>query len=345
MTKIRIDTEHAREVARRLIAESERMTEMDRELGGAINGLNTGAWDGHTRYRAEPMLNQVQPESRHIAEELDTLGRKLLNVADTFEVEDSTAAQSFEGIGWVDFDTNSSTASTVTVSTPSISHKGVKGNADRTLLEQLGNAGGDLGLGMDVITTLPILGLLSVKHMSGLSGKILKDAWSLGGKNLVRTWRDMSSTSIDDLLEGTMETPGNLKNWGAAALVIGSVCEVVSETGENWQEYDGDPGKFAGGLLFDSVLGIGASVAGGAGGTIVGAVIGGTLGSVVPFFGTSAGAVVGGKIGAIAGGWIAGKKVEDLEDVKVHGQELDKTVAGAVDRGLDAIADGVASLF
>lgn len=106
MTKIRIDTEHAREVARRLMVEGEHMAEMGRELGGAISGLNTGAWDGQSRYRAEPMLNRVQPESRRVAEGLDTLGRKLLHVAETFEVEDNTAARALEGMGWVDFETS-----------------------------------------------------------------------------------------------------------------------------------------------------------------------------------------------------------------------------------------------
>jgi uncharacterized protein YukE len=76
------------------------MAEMGRELGGAISGLNTGAWDGQSRYRAEPMLNQVQPESRRVAEDLDTLGRNLMHVADVFEQEDYEAVQNLDQMTW-----------------------------------------------------------------------------------------------------------------------------------------------------------------------------------------------------------------------------------------------------
>jgi uncharacterized protein YukE len=104
MAQIRIDTEHTREVGRRLIAEGDRLAEIGHELQHAIGRLDTWAWDGHSRRRAEPMLSQVRPESARVAEGLDALGRKLMRVADVFEQEDNTAARNLEGMPWVDFE-------------------------------------------------------------------------------------------------------------------------------------------------------------------------------------------------------------------------------------------------
>ena len=337
MTRIRIDTEHVREVGRQLIAESDRMDGIGQELQSAIGGLDTGSWDGISRAWAEPMLDRVRPESARVADELDHLGRKLAHVAEVFEQEDNTAARNLAGMGWVDFGVE---ASVMTNATSSASPtKSEKRSDEKTFLEGIGDRGEYLGIGLDVAAALPALGLLSIKHMSGFSGNILRDAWSLGGKNLARTWRDMSSRSLGDLFKETDDLSG------PAALVVGSVCEVIGETGENWREYEGDPGKMAGGLLFDSALGIGASVAGGAAGAFIGAALGGAVCSVIPVAGTSAGAVIGGKIGGIAGGWLGGKAAEWVEDVKIGDQELDQAVADTVDRGLDTIVDGVASLF
>jgi uncharacterized protein YukE len=312
------------------------MEQMGNELRQAIGSLDTWAWDGRSRSRAEPMLNRVQPESRRVTEELDNLGRTLMRIADTFELEDNNAARELEGMAWVDFDT---TISGVPISLRSpqssgtVDLSGSNKKEEKTILERFEATGGVLSIGMDAVAALPALSVLSVKYMSGFSGNLWKDAFSLGGKSFARTWRDMAQTPLDDL------------DLGAAGLVLGSVCEVIGESGENWREYGGDPGKMAGGLFFDSALGIGASLAGGAAGTAIGAGIGGGLGSVVPVVGTSAGAVIGGKIGGIIGGWYAGQWAEDLENIKIGGQELDQTVANAVDRGLDSVIDGVTSLF
>ena len=74
MTKIRIDTEHVREIGRRLVSQGDRVSEIGRELQRAIGGLDTGSWDGHSRARAEPMLSRVRPESARVADRLDDLG-------------------------------------------------------------------------------------------------------------------------------------------------------------------------------------------------------------------------------------------------------------------------------
>lgn len=105
--RIRIDTEQVRESGRRFTAEGDRLAEIGRELQNAIASLNTGAWDGVSRARAEPMLGRVRPESERVAQELEMLGRKLVQVAEVFEQEDNTAARNLERVSWVDFDSGS----------------------------------------------------------------------------------------------------------------------------------------------------------------------------------------------------------------------------------------------
>jgi hypothetical protein len=296
-----------------------------------------------------------------VADEIDHLGRKLRHVAEIFEQEDNTAARNLEGMGWVEFETSATDSLMSAPPTP----KSSKNIEEKTPLEEAGEVGEVLANLLDLgAVGLTAFSVLSVKHLSGFSGNLLKDALALGGKNLGRTWRAMAKTPIDDLFEEADELFNGTDDFvrkgdgflGSAALVVGSVCEVVSEIDENWREYDGDPGKMAGGILFDSALGIGGALAGGAAGTFVGGVIGGAIGSIIPIAGTSAGAVIGGKIGGIVGGWLGsdlavegeifGRKVWDgVENVKVGGRELDHTVADTVDRGLETIVDGVASLF
>ncbi len=100
MTQIRIDTEHVREVGRRLVAEGDRMAEIGHELQRAIGGLDTGAWDGVSRARAEPMLDRVWPESTRMTEGLDGLGRQLNRVAEAFEEADHRSAAGVDTIPW-----------------------------------------------------------------------------------------------------------------------------------------------------------------------------------------------------------------------------------------------------
>jgi WXG100 family type VII secretion target len=340
MTKIRIDTERVRDVGRRFSSEGDHIDQINHELQQAIGNLDTWAWDGRSRAKAEPMLDQVRPESVRAANGLDELSRKLMLVAETFEQKDGNAAQNLGGMPWVDFETKvSDTAAFAPKSDIKSDEKSFLERAGK-VVEGGGEIGGWIGTGFDfAAAAFTVRGLLSVKHVSGFSGNVLKDAWVLGGKNIGRTWRDMAKTPVDDLFEVTDDFAEEADDLlGSAALVVGSVCEVVSETGENWQEYKGDPGKIAGGILFDSALGVSGSLVGGAVGTFALGAVGGAV------FGPP-GAVIGGKVGGFVGGWLGGEAAEWLENRKIGGRELDKIVADTVDRGIDAIVDGVASLF
>mgnify|MGYP000281426376 CR=1 FL=1 len=105
MAQIRIDTARVGEVGQRFGREADRLAEIGHELQGAIHHLDTWAWDGRSRARAEPLLARVRPESARLAEGLNDLGRKLDRVAAAFEHEDATAAGNLAGMPWVEFGT------------------------------------------------------------------------------------------------------------------------------------------------------------------------------------------------------------------------------------------------
>jgi uncharacterized protein YukE len=104
MSEIRIDTEHVRQVGGQFRARGRQIDEIGGELRGAMGGLDTWAWDGRSRARAEPMLNRVGGESGALADDLDRLGRMLQRVADTFEHQDNTAAGVVGALPWAVFD-------------------------------------------------------------------------------------------------------------------------------------------------------------------------------------------------------------------------------------------------
>jgi len=111
MAQIRIHTEQVREVGRQFRAKSEQLNDIDNALQSTIGNLDTWAWDGRSRADAEPMLDQVRPESDRIAQELDRLGQILQHVASSFENEDNTVAKEIEGAFIEDiFDNTSTTA-------------------------------------------------------------------------------------------------------------------------------------------------------------------------------------------------------------------------------------------
>lgn len=103
MTRIRINTDHIRQVGQRLIAASDDLAAAGHELQSAVDGLDTMAWSGVSRMRAEAVAAQVRPRSAQLAEEVGALGRALLRAADTFEQQDANAAHALAGMGWVDW--------------------------------------------------------------------------------------------------------------------------------------------------------------------------------------------------------------------------------------------------
>lgn len=108
MTRIRLNTQQAREVAQRLCAEADALDRMTNSLNHAIGSLDTWAWDGRSRARAESRLNRVAPAGRDAAQLLEDLGRKLRHVADTFEREDTTASRNLDGMSWVEWEADGS---------------------------------------------------------------------------------------------------------------------------------------------------------------------------------------------------------------------------------------------
>ncbi len=100
MTRIRIDTEYAREVGRRIISEADCVAQIGNELRNAIGSLDTGAWDGRSRARAAPLLDRVRPENEWVKHQLEELGYKLVRVANIFEDKDQDVVKAITEIPW-----------------------------------------------------------------------------------------------------------------------------------------------------------------------------------------------------------------------------------------------------
>jgi uncharacterized protein YukE len=309
MAQIRIDTDYAREVGRKLKSCGDRIDDIGLELQGAIGRLDTWAWDGQSRSRAEPMLNRVRRESESVARGLGDLGHKLQCVADMFEREDATAAQNLGGMPWVNFEHAGGAAS---------------GGAAGSMLGWA--LGGLVGLGVGAIEVSPNVweGIQLVPTVvkvakvgdavSGLTGNTFADAWNLGSKHLVRGANQLTTPKFSPSM-------------------LGVAVEVAFEIKENWEEYEGDPAKIVTGVLVDTAIGVGCSLVGGAAGTFVGAALGSLAGP--------AGTVIGAKIGGFVGSWVGGQVAEWLENRKIGGRELDQLIVGAITDGGAAAARAV----
>jgi hypothetical protein len=299
------------------------MAEMGRELGGAISGLNTGAWDGQSRYRAEPMLDRVRPESRHVTEELNVLGRKLLHVADTFDAEDGTAAQNLAGIGWVEFEDSSYVVDLTGKHLNFLSRF-----ADDDDLRKL-----DLDHAKSFIEIMASIGIVTQIKRGGAYG----DQIFYGSRNL----KDLAGVSshLTHIKTAKIHKHMAKEAWSGGFSKGNFLLEGVSEAGENWEEFGGDTSKVATGIMVDTAFGVTCSAAGAWAGAGLGALAGSALGP--------AGAVIGGKVGSIVGAWAGGEFAEWAEDWKVgsNKQELDKVVVDTVDGALNNLVDGVTGLF
>jgi WXG100 family type VII secretion target len=332
MAQIRIDTERARDVGRQFLGEGNRLAEIGRELQRAISSLDTWAWDGRSRRRAEPLLGRVRPESERVADELDMLGRKLVRVADTFEQEDNTAARNLEGMPWVDFGAGG------------LTHGVGTSGSGLDIPDLISDAAGTFDYSKDAAEVLASVWLAGglVSGTTYLGQSIFRGGHRL--KNLAGV--NPYLTHIKDVnIPSHMAKTAFRSKFGRGNILL----EGLTEVGENWKEYGGDVPKVATGIVVDTFLGIGGAAIGAGVGTIVFGTVGGLL--LGP-----AGAVIGGKIGgvvgSVAGGWVA----EKVEDIKIGDQELDQAVvetvtggieasAQAIDRALDSFVSSVARLF
>ena len=96
MTTIRIDTDYVRDIGRKLVNAGNQLFETSNTLQRAIYRLDTWSWNGSSRRRAEPLLTQTRPRCVQLADTLDELGRKLVQIADAFEDQDRQAAGDIE---------------------------------------------------------------------------------------------------------------------------------------------------------------------------------------------------------------------------------------------------------
>jgi len=284
--RIQVHPESLREVARTFNRQSAAIQEIEEELCRAIGGLDTWAWDGHSRARAEPLLGRVGPEGRNLAGQLEELGRKLQHVAEEFERTDLFAAQGFS-----------------------------QAQIDQDFSHRPGlPSGGPVRVPRSDFPYEAII----VTIWGGFALSTLSLAWK-GFKTITTVHAVLNAptisgyTGVPDLaLKGTLRAPKNWPFW----LSVGA--EILSEIEENWNEFGGDVPRVLLATLVESALGIGLATIGAG----MGALIFGTIGSALG----PPGAVIGGKIGAIIGGWLGSKAAEWVENIPAGGQPVARSV-------------------
>ena len=309
--RIQVHPDHLREVAWTFNRQSTAMQEIEEDLCRAIGGLDTWAWDGRSRARAEPLLGRVGPEGRHLAGQLEELGRQLQRVAEEFERTDLFAAQ---GLPQAQIDqgfshqSDFSSKGPVSVPRPDLPYEAIIASIwGGFTLSTLSLA----FKGFKTITT--VQAVLNASTISGYTG-------------------------VPDLvLKGVLRAPKHWPFW------LGVGAKILSEIGENWSEFGGDVLRVLLATVVESALGIGLTTFG----MGLGILLSGAIGSV---FGP-AGAVIGGKIGAIIGGWLGSKAAEWVENIPVGGQSVARSVEEGimsapgyvVDQVLLPFVNGVAS--
>ncbi|MBC7251893.1 MAG: hypothetical protein H5T62_16640 [Anaerolineae bacterium] len=100
MTRIRIDTRHAYDVARRMHAASYQVYELGHRLEQAVWQLYATGFEGHSRVRLECDLSSAGRRAQDIAHELGTLASRLNHIAEAFERADNHAAAELARIPW-----------------------------------------------------------------------------------------------------------------------------------------------------------------------------------------------------------------------------------------------------
>jgi WXG100 family type VII secretion target len=270
--RIQVHPESLREVARTFNRQSAAIQEIEEELCRAIGGLDTWAWDGHSRARAEPLLGRVGPEGRHLAGQLEELGRKLQHVAEEFERTDAIVADPltpvFEGLSqWTE--------------------------QASAFFEQFEN--------LKTWFAVPLVAGLMVPGMT-YAGQI-----KLYGPQWLKEWAGISShlTHIK-----ASNIPKHMAKSALHIGPLDVLFEAGSELDENWKEYKGDLRKAAVGVAVDTAIGVGITTLAGAGGAYIGAVIGQIL-IPIPGAGALIGGTLGRIAGTWLGGQLA-EKAENI---------------------------------
>lgn len=342
MRRIRIHTEQAREVARRFDYAGTQLTETGAALRRAIHSLDTGAWDGRSRWRIEPELGRATSQCQDLSEELHHLGRLLDRVATTFEQQDAQASTAVFSLPW-DIDLSAPPMLGVSVS-------GAEQDAFVAATDVIGGHFKNASKAADIYQLLDdvhdIRGSFKAVGAVTFGGTYLGQVVIKGGHALKS---DLGlSPYLTHIKSANLPAHMAKAAWKDGFSKGNILLEGVSELGENWEEYKGDTGKVATGVIVDTAIGVGCSAAGAWAGAAAGAALGSALGPV----GTVIGGKIGGVLGSRAGSWAADK----LENVKIGDQELDQWLVDGIsdgieagvqhlDRALDDLAGGVSRLF
>lgn len=342
MKHIRIDTEQVRESAWRFDYASTQLTETAAALRRAIHSLDTGAWDGRSRWRIEPELGRVTPQCQELSEELHRLGRLLDRVATTFEQQDAQASTAVFNLPW-DIDLAAPLMLDVVVSDAGTNPPAAATDVIGGHLKNVSKAAEKLQDWVDlrdISASFAVAGLLT--YGVTYPGQVI--FW---GTHDLKEWAGFSPY-LTHIKSANLSAHMAKAAWKDSFSKGNILLEGATELGENWEEYQGDTGKVATGVIVDTAIGVGCSAAGAWVGAVAGAALGSALGPV--------GTVIGGKIGGVLGSRAASWAAEQLENVKVSDKELDQWVvdgissgvnAGAqyLDRALDDLAGGVSRLF
>jgi len=100
MPIIRVNPEQLRQVSSSIRSGNEELVQIMRQLQLAIDDLDKTGWVGQSRYRIEPLLDQVLPKAKDMAHRLDELRYKLLRIANIFEDRDESVARKIAELPW-----------------------------------------------------------------------------------------------------------------------------------------------------------------------------------------------------------------------------------------------------
>lgn len=343
MKHIRIDTEQVRESAWRFDYASTQLTETAAALRRAIHSLDTGAWDGRSRWRIEPELGRVTPQCQELSEELHRLGRLLDRVATTFEQQDAQASTAVFNLPW-DIDLAAPSMLDVVVSDAGPNPPAAATDVIGGYLKNVSKAADIYQLFDDIRDICGSFKAVGAVTFGGayVGQVVIKDGYALKGDLLG------FSLYLTHIKSANLSAHMAKAAWKDSFSKGNILLEGATELGENWEEYQGDTGKVATGVIVDTAIGVGCSAAGAWAGAVAGAALGSALGPV--------GTVIGGKIGGVLGSRAASWAAEQLENVKVSDKELDQWVVDGIssgvntgaqylDRALDDLAGGVSRLF